>query len=161
MDDDHNNIMEIVTIKYAFKTVKLIATLMIVVFILSMLTLLLFDQADVIMGTDSAEWAQTDHFWADYGIAEMSAGRIMLVAIYYSQTTLSTVGFGDFHPKSSFERLLTSVILVTGVACFSLVMENFFQLMDTLQSLNQPIEELEKLNLFYGVMRQFNHGYRY
>ena len=84
MDDDHNNIMEIVTIKYAFKTLKLIATLMIVVFILSMLTLLLFDQADVIMGTDSAEWAHTDHFWADYEIADMSASRIMLVAIYYS-----------------------------------------------------------------------------
>lgn len=56
MDDDHNNIMEIVTWKYAFKTVKLIFTLMIIVFILSMLTLLLFDQADVIMGADSDEW---------------------------------------------------------------------------------------------------------
>lgn len=43
MDDDHNNIMEIVSIKFAFKTVKLVFTLMIVVFILSMLTLLFFD----------------------------------------------------------------------------------------------------------------------
>lgn len=83
----------------------------------------------------------------------MSAGRIMLVAIYYSQTTLSTVGFGDYYPKSSFERLLTSVVLISGVACFSLIMENFFQLMDSIQSLNAPIEDLEKLNLFYGVMR--------
>ena len=63
MDDDHNKIMEIVMIKYAFKTLKLIATLLIVVFILSMLTLLVFDQADVIMGKDSDEWKQTGHFW--------------------------------------------------------------------------------------------------
>jgi len=35
------------------------------------------------------------------------------------------VGFGDFHPKNDAERLLCAFILFFGVAVFSVVMENF------------------------------------
>jgi hypothetical protein len=45
--------------------------------------------------------------------------------IYYAFTTLSTVGFGDFHPKNNTERLLTSMILLAGVAIFSYLTGNF------------------------------------
>ena len=37
-------------------------------------------------------------------------------------TSLSTVGFGDYHPRSDLERLLCSAILIFGVSIFSYVM---------------------------------------
>jgi len=44
---------------------------------------------------------------------------------YFSFTSLSTVGFGDFNPKSEGERLMCAFILLFGVAIFSVVMSNF------------------------------------
>ena len=47
------------------------------------------------------------------------------VVVYYMFTTLSTVGFGDFNPKSEFERLIITFILIIGVACFSFIISQF------------------------------------
>lgn len=60
----------------------------------------------------------------------------MLGGIYYATTTLSTVGLGDYHPKSSYERVLTSIIMVTGVSCFSYIMEKFFEIVNALHDFN-------------------------
>lgn len=56
--------------------------------------------------------------------------RILWTIIYYSFTSLTTVGFGDYHPKSDFERLLCLFILMFGVAIFSYIMGNFIQIVE-------------------------------
>jgi len=38
--------------------------------------------------------------------------------MYFSFTSLSTVGFGDYHPRSNSERLIGAAMLVFGVAIF-------------------------------------------
>jgi hypothetical protein len=48
-----------------------------------------------------------------------------IIAIYFSFTSLSTVGFGDYHPRSDPERLLVAFILLFGVAIFSYCMGIF------------------------------------
>lgn len=55
----------------------------------------------------------------------------MVIVTYYMFTSMSTVGFGDYHPKSDFERVLCSVILVFGVAIFSMIMGNFIAIIET------------------------------
>jgi hypothetical protein len=46
-----------------------------------------------------------------------------MVALYYfAFTSLATVGFGDYVPKSDFERIIISFVLLSGVACFSFIM---------------------------------------
>ena len=37
-------------------------------------------------------------FSKEYGLEEQSNERVTLVLIYYSLTTLSSVGFGDYYP---------------------------------------------------------------
>jgi hypothetical protein len=44
---------------------------------------------------------------------------------YFFFTSLATVGFGDFAPKSDLERLLMAVVLLIGVAIFSYIMGDF------------------------------------
>jgi hypothetical protein len=51
--------------------------------------------------------------------------KIMWTMIYYSFTSLTTVGFGDYHPKSDYERIVVMFILMFGVAIFSYIMGNF------------------------------------
>ena len=43
----------------------------------------------------------------------------LLIIFYYISTTLSTVGLGDFHPKSDNERVLISIYMLFGYLIFS------------------------------------------
>ena len=52
-------------------------------------------------------------------------GHNMALLMYFSYTTLSTTGFGDFNPRSDLERLLCIMILLLGVSIFGLIMNKF------------------------------------
>lgn len=45
--------------------------------------------------------------------------------IYYAFTSLATVGFGDFHPRSDGERIFIASLLMIGVAIFSYIIGIF------------------------------------
>lgn len=47
--------------------------------------------------------------------------------MYYSLTTLTTVGYGDYYPISIPEQLLGSVIQLLGVTFFSVLMNKFIE----------------------------------
>ena len=47
---------------------------------------------------------------------------------YYAFTTLSTIGFGDFAPKSIVEKFIISFVLMLGVSVFSYIMGNFIEI---------------------------------
>lgn len=53
-----------------------------------------------------------------------------LKVVYFAFTSLSTIGFGDFHPKSDFERSMCALILLFGVAIFSYIMGIFINILD-------------------------------
>jgi hypothetical protein len=45
---------------------------------------------------------------------------IVVVALtYFGTTTLTTIGLGDFVPKSNFERIICTIMMICGVAMFS------------------------------------------
>jgi len=56
---------------------------------------------------------------------DLSTYRRIIIKVYYSFTSLSTVGFGDYHPVSDVERVIASIILMLGVAAFSYIINNF------------------------------------
>jgi hypothetical protein len=45
----------------------------------------------------------------------------MVILLYFSFTSLTTVGFGDFHPQSDSERIFIAAGLLFGVAIFSYI----------------------------------------
>lgn len=75
---------------------------------------------------------------------------------YFLFTSLSTVGLGDFHPRSDFERLVCAFMLLFGVAVFSFVMGNFITILDATKSINDDLEEGDELSKFFGLLFQFN-----
>ena len=52
--------------------------------------------------------------------------------MYFAFTTLSTVGFGDMHPRSNSERLIMALIMLFGVALFGFVMGELGDLLSRL-----------------------------
>jgi len=67
---------------------------------------------------------------------------------YFSFTTLSTVGFGDFYATTDGERLWMIIIMVGGIMCFSYIMGLFTEILDTFSTINDPIEEYQQLGVF-------------
>jgi hypothetical protein len=54
-----------------------------------------------------------------------------LLLMYYTFTSLSTVGFGDITPRSNGERILIAFFLLFGVAVFSYIMGNFIDILNS------------------------------
>ena len=63
-----------------------------------------------------------------------------IALFYWAFTTLSTVGFGDYHPKSDSERLMCSVVFVAGIGIFGKVLENFGNILISIVELEADFE---------------------
>lgn len=86
---------------------------------------------------------------------------------YFSITTLSTVGYGDLHPKSNIEKVLGIIIMLAGVAFFSFVMSSFIEIISTFNRNLGVEEETFELHNWMTLLTRFrenkplpNHLYR-
>jgi hypothetical protein len=68
------------------------------------------------------------------------------------------VGFGDYHPISNNERILTAVVLMFGVCIFSLLMDTFLEIIKGLKVLNEDLEDGDNLTRFFFLLQRFNNG---
>lgn len=72
----------------------------------------------------------SERFIRYFGLEGADTVNRLIVLTYFAFTTLSTVGFGDFHPRSDLERFFCAFILLFGVACFSLIMGTFTEILN-------------------------------
>lgn len=84
--------------------------------------------------------------------------RKSVTVIYFSFTSLSTVGFGDYHPQTDAERLLCALVLLFGNMIFSLVMEQFLGILTEMKQLEHDLDEGDQLSKFFGLIQRFNKG---
>ena len=75
---------------------------------------------------------------------------------YFSFTTLSTVGFGDYYAIGNGERLLMVCVMLLGIMCFSYIMGLFTEILNIFLTLNAPLEDGDELAKFFGVLERFN-----
>jgi hypothetical protein len=81
-----------------------------------------------------------------------------LMSIYFVFTSLSTVGFGDFNPKSNIERIITVVMLLFGVSIFSYIMGNFLEMIQKIKEFKKEFDDGDNLSKFFGVLEKFNNN---
>lgn len=71
----------------------------------------------------------------DYGFQYNSNGEppssmeSLIKVWYYGITTLSTIGYGDFLPKSVSEKIIIAFVMMFGVSVFSYIMGNFIEIL--------------------------------
>lgn len=66
--------------------------------------------------------------------------RRFLDVLYFSMTSLSTVGFGDRNAKSDIERIFCVIIFIFGTAIFSYIQTLFLEFTDSLTKLQAGLE---------------------
>ena len=62
------------------------------------------------------------NFITHFRLYDLSAWNTLIISTYFSLTSLTTVGLGDFRPVNNIERIVCSMILLFGVTTFSYVM---------------------------------------
>ena len=98
----------------------------------------------------------TGFFPACYGFYDLTVYEKALRLFYFSFTSLSTVGFGDFNPKSSVERVFVAFLLLFGVAIFSYIMGIFIEILTEFDQFDSDIDQGDELSKFFGVLKKFN-----
>lgn len=78
--------------------------------------------------------------------------------MYFSFTTLTTVGYGDFHPVSNTEILVWSFVLLFGVTVFSFIMGNFIEMLMNFKIVTAENEDHANLSKWFGLLARFNKG---
>jgi hypothetical protein len=97
-----------------------------------------------------------EYFQNYFSLAELEPTEITIIVTYFAFTSLSTVGFGDYHPRSDFERACCSIILLFGVAIFSIIMGNFSEILVSFNSFNASFDDGDNLTKFFGTIIKFN-----
>ena len=80
--------------------------------------------------------------------------------MYWSITTITTVGYGDISAGNSTERVYALVVMVLGVFIYSYTIGALSNLMTNLDArkakLNRKLELLGELSLEYGISKDFH-----
>ena len=167
----NNNTAYYYPIKFALKTVKAyeIFALIIIIFTISYF----FGVIWIIITKDIENWQYLSHFdvyqgyqsfygYDGYGFIhkERTANTDMddLIKVwYYGLTTLSTIGFGDFAPKSVYEKLIIAFVMLFGVVVFSYIMGNLIEIMLNINNLDLKPDHKE-LTKWIALLSKFNDG---
>ena len=98
-----------------------------------------------------------ERFLVYFGMLDKDPFERLIIVTYFAFTSLSTVGFGDYHPRSDSERLLCAFILLFGVAIFSLIMGTFTEILDEFRDFNKSIDYGDDLARFFGLLKKYNN----
>ena len=137
------------------KILKLIVVLCNMSYFVGMIFLII---ADLCISIGKTPDTQQEFFIDYYNIDSYDQQYVAIIAYYFALTSFSTVGFGDYNPRSNFERLFVSFMLVTGVAIFSFFMGVFIEILQGYEAITAEIEDYELLYKFIGMLKVFNKG---
>lgn len=112
--EDNNKIMLQIKIMYILRVVSLLLALLSLSYFVGMLFFIISKYSTI----NEDDFT----FYNYYGMKELGDMDNLIRVVYFSFTTLSTIGLGDFNPKSEIERFMTIFILLFGVVCFSYIM---------------------------------------
>lgn len=81
----------------------------------------------------------------------------IVLMLYFALTTLSTVGYGDYHPISDVEMIITSLVMLGGVAFFSYIMGNFIEILSNYDAKMGTQDKTEDLNEWIISLERFTN----
>lgn len=161
--EDHNKIEGLLFLHYAIKTLTLVVLIVNVSYFFGMTWMILCVINSEYFDPLVAGEPEPVNFINKFGIEDETSEdkvRSSIKLLYFAFTSLSTVGFGDYYPFASIERLVAAFMLLFGVAIFSYIMGVFIDILDNFTKLTEELDEGDELSMFFHVMTKFNGGRR-
>ena len=132
---NNTKIEQMLMVKFTLKIFKLILVILNSSYLLGMIWLIWCQIIeDFILDVDFSDDPESypNHFTTYYELLNYSPSHITISMTYYSFTSLSTVGFGDFHPVSHYEQATGAFVLLFGILLFSYSMGELINLINFL-----------------------------
>lgn len=92
----------------------------------------------IVQGQLDYQLPEDENFMLYFDLNEDSSATKMSVFTYYSITTLSTVGLGDYHPRSNLDRIISTILMFSGVTVFSFIYTKLFDAFENFKVLLNP-----------------------
>jgi len=67
-----------------------------------------------------------------FGLVEEGAGSQYITSMYWAFATLTTVGYGDIHATTTWERSISLVWMIFGVSFYSFTIGNLQSILSTI-----------------------------
>lgn len=163
-DVDLNRVELLLYIKLFFRIVKLMMIIFTMSYFLGQFWYIKcdigndFKNSEFYKSVNANQDEVNENYIEYFGLDKKSNPEITWIGIYYSMTTLSTVGFGDYYPRSDSERVLACFFLIFGVSIFSYQMGDILTLIESYNELNEVNEDGDNLHKFFNVLRKYNLG---
>jgi hypothetical protein len=136
---DRNHIIIVNFTKYLFGILSMAVQLLGLCIITGFLLAIVF-QFSYIHAVNSGDWDIGEDTFIYQYLRDLTLREASIKMVYYSFTTLSTIGLGDLHPHTNLERIFVAIIMMIGVSIYSLMMGHFIHLIEGFNEFNADYE---------------------
>jgi hypothetical protein len=133
-------------IMYCYKIFRLFIIAFIITYFCGCLLMIIVDQTK----NDSPTT-----FYNTYNLGKMTNMDQLIRISYYTLTTLSTVGYGDYFPLSDIEVVISLVYILAGAAFFAFIMGSFIEIISNYQSKMGRVDRITPLRNWMTLMMRF------
>ena len=147
-ENGNSSLLLIFNIRYIFKIIRLIFMASILTYIIGCIWFIYCKQVAA-----GILYSSQPCFYAKYHLSSKTTVEQLLICCYFTLTTLTTVGFGDYVAQNSYEEVFGIVIMLLGVAVFSYVMSSFT---DQISIYNETFGSLDKGSLLQNWLHLLN-----
>lgn len=163
MDEDNTGIGKMMALSFTLKFIDIIITIICCSYYFAMGFKIFCEIQNEFFAWDNFNdtgLEEPEHFTAFYDINPEGRWGMdaMIVLCYFSFTSLTTVGLGDYNPRSNGERLFIAFGLLMGVAIFSVIMGHFMEMIDQYKEYKSTNDQGDELSRFFGTLKHFNHN---
>ena len=99
---------------------------------------------------DYATWIYTKMY------QDMSDSDIYIRSLYFTVTTITTVGFGDITPQTTLEMIFAVIVMICGVGVFSYATSALSTFLSTFENTTASLKE--KIDTLNGLRDMYNIG---
>lgn len=100
----------------------------------------------------------TVSFISTYDLEKKNPITITIIVVYFALTTMSSVGFGDYHPTNTWEAGFCILIFLIVLFVWPLLVGKLMDSFDLLQNAFADHNPNNELAQFFGMLEHFNRN---
>ena len=138
------------TLIYAYKIIRLIVIDIIITYFLAIILYIVSNEFNY---RDNKNTYLTN---SSNELKKLSVPEQVLRCMYFTITTLATVGYGDYYPRTNIERMYIILVQLIGVSFYSYIMSNFIEVISSYERKVGIIDHDTELENWIAYLMRFN-----
>jgi len=106
----------------------------------------------------SQDVASNNTFVTYFNLENKSDWAKLIISCYFTLTTLTTVGYGDYYPISDMERIIAVFVMLCGVAFFSYIMGSFIDIISNYEKTMGIIDRASNLHNWLTQLTKYTNN---